>query len=273
MYGQYEVSQSLGKRILPAKAIISYSIFVRSLHVFSTGCIETSEAIMGVAKVLMASNDTLFNFEDTLGDRDDMFSPRHLSAASDTNGSNTPQPSIECKTPTNELHAPSIDDLSEETPTLNENMPKAMLLNLVLDNTFGNLNELLSPEQQKTFSEEINTIEQVSSDLSATIEGNTNTLDDLKTCISVHINTDANNANNTLSETNDKKDDISLSGSVMANYGVKENAERLVGCSSNNLSNNSSLDSLELAKIAVKEITSSEYGGPSNQNVSVFEMS
>lgn len=49
----------------------------RNMDSTSTGCVE-SEAIMGVTKTLMASNDTLFNFEDTLVD-ENIFSPRAQS--------------------------------------------------------------------------------------------------------------------------------------------------------------------------------------------------
>lgn len=154
---------------------------------------------MGVTKVLMASNDTLFNFEDTLGDREDLLSPRNVaSSGSNTAISITPQP-YNCKTPTNEgyLNAypaeykPNDTNLNSDNPLTTEHRPNTLQLNL--ENLTNNLNDLLSPEQQKTFSEEINTIEQLSSDLSATIDA-TNTLDDLKTCISVHLMDDANNS-------------------------------------------------------------------------------
>lgn len=173
------------------------------LRARSTGCIETSEAIMGVTKVLMASNDTLFNFEDTLGDREDMLSPRNfnsINAANQTNlpmGANTvksitPQPET-CKTPTNEGYLAAYpveykpNDLNSDNHVIHEHRPNSLQLNF--ENLTNNLGDLLSPEQQKTFSEEINTIEQLSSDLSATIDA-TNTLDDLKTCISVHMAAD-----------------------------------------------------------------------------------
>lgn len=165
--------------------------FAFSQHPNSTGCIE---AIMGVTKVLMASNDTLFNFEDTLGDRDDMMlSPRN---AANSENSITPQPDS-CKTPTNEsyLNAYSVEykpnDAYSDNQQIAETKPNSLQLNF--ENLTNNLSDLLSPEQQKTFSEEINTIEQLSSDLSATIDA-TNTLDDLKTCISVHLNDDTNNS-------------------------------------------------------------------------------
>lgn len=207
---------------------------------------------MGVTKVLMASNDTLFNFEDTLGDRDDMFSPRHHSAATDTNGSITPQPSIECKTPTNDLLVPSIDD-SSEASTLNEPLSKPVLLNLTLDSNATNLNELMSPEQQKTFSEEINTVE--SSDLSATVEGNTNTLDDLKTCISVHLNDETNKSVDKMVDMNGSS--ISDDGLVQVmsspkNDGIDADAGQLANSMSDDSSMHSSLDSLESIEMAGK---------------------
>lgn len=151
---------------------------------------------MGVTKVLMASNDTLFNFEDTLGDREDMLSPRNLA----NSGSNTltPTPQIDnCKTPTNEtlLQVYSVDykpsGSAGDNYVQSETRPNALSLNL--ENLTSNLNDMLSPEQQKTFSEEAITTEQFSSDLSATIDA-TNTLDDLKTCISVYLHDDVNNS-------------------------------------------------------------------------------
>lgn len=161
----------------------------------STGCIETSEAIMGVTKVLMASNDTLFNFEDTLGDRDDMLSPR-INSGGNTANATTPQPD-NCRTPTNEAYLQIYPVEYKPNDAINDGLliggirPNTLQLNT--ENLTNNLSDLLSPEQQKTFSEEINTIEQLSSDLSGTIDA-TNTLDDLKTCISVHLMDDTNNS-------------------------------------------------------------------------------
>lgn len=160
---------------------------------------------MGVTKVLMASNDTLFNFEDTLGDREDMLSPRNAShSGTNTINSTTPQPD-NCKTPTNEHYLavypveykPNDLNAFSDNHMINEIRPTTLQLNF--ENLTNNLGDLLSPEQQKTFSEEINTIEQVSSDLSATIDA-TNTLDDLKTCISVHTNDDMNSVKLTESD-------------------------------------------------------------------------
>lgn len=211
---------------------------------------------MGVTKVLMASNDTLFNFEDTLGDRDDMFSPRHFCAASDTSSSGTPQPPVECKTPTNEPSAPATDDLSEETPTLNEPLAKRTVpTSLSFDINAGNLTELMSPEQQKTFSEDIQTLEQVSSDLSATVEGNTNTLDDLKTCISVHFNDETNKADNRPDayglETVPLADDDSLDERMVpVNDGPLQNAGQPANSGDDDSSMQSSLDSLESIEAA-----------------------
>lgn len=161
---------------------------------------------MGVTKVLMASNDTLFNFEDTLGDREDMLSPRNINfmnvtstmATANSGGNSaksiTTQPE-NCKTPTNEgfLAAYPIEckpnDLNSDNHMINDIRPNSLQLNFE-NLTTHHLGDLLSPEQQKTLSEEINTIEQLSSDLSATIDATTNTLDDLKTCISVHMTVD-----------------------------------------------------------------------------------
>lgn len=146
---------------------------------------------MGVTKVLMASNDTLFNFEDTLGDRDDMFSPRN-SSNSGTLTANTPQP-INCRTPTNEmyLNVGTTTTMDHRINDTSDDICRPTMLPLCFENPLNTMmNDLLSPEQQKTFSEEINTVEQLSSDLSGTIDATTNTLDDLKTCISVHLNDD-----------------------------------------------------------------------------------
>lgn len=136
----------------------------------------------------MASNDTLFNFEDTLGD--DAFSPRNSShSGCNTTGSNTPQPTSDCSTP--------VNDVLSDTQCIKEERPSLLPLDLK-NSTFNAddrsptnaINELLSPEQAKTFSEDINTNELASSELSGTMDATTNTLDDLKTCISVHIKHD-----------------------------------------------------------------------------------
>lgn len=147
---------------------------------------------MGVTKILMASNDTLFNFEDTLGD--DVFSSRNSSHSDcNTTGSNTPQPSSACCTPVNDI----LSNVSSAPYGGTDEKPSLLPLDLK-SAVFGTddrsptnaFNELLSPEQAQTFSEDINTVELISSELSGTMDVTTNTLDDLKTCIFVHIKHD-----------------------------------------------------------------------------------
>lgn len=166
----------------------------------STGCVETAEAIMGVTKVLMASNDTLFNFEDTLGDRerDDLLtSPRNCARAS----SNTTSTDTSSLADYQFMHDDSsiMSDCELRTYVADGLLALKKKLELfdshndLEEHTIQAINELLSPEQQRTFSEEIHTIEQLSSDLSGTVDATTytaNTLDDLKTCISVHSKED-----------------------------------------------------------------------------------
>lgn len=138
----------------------------KNLDSTSTGCIETGEAIMGVTKTLMASNDTLFNFEDTFGD--DVFSPRTTSQndiVKDTTKAGHP------------------DSSGASTPTPRSFKPMEFETNEVC-----NVNDLLSPDQQKTLSEDICTVDHLSSDAVDTTF-TTNTLDE-KTCISVHIKED-----------------------------------------------------------------------------------
>lgn len=154
---------------------------------------------MGVTKTLMASNDTLFNFEDTLGDRDDMFSPRTPSASSQLDhiqSSRSSSSSIyECRTPTGTVNttppaastALSADDVITRCEFGDE---RARSNSIAYDDTANDsftfaagAVDLLSPDQQKTFSEDI-----CSADLSAaadaTFTTTTTTLEE-KTCISV----------------------------------------------------------------------------------------
>lgn len=133
----------------------------KNLDSTSTGCVETGEAIMGVTKTLMASNDTLFNFEDTFGD--DVFSPR-------TNSQNDIV-----------KDGKLADSSGPSTPTPRSFKPMEFEVNDV------SANDLLSPDQQKTLSEDICT-EHLSSDAVDTTF-TTNTLEE-KTCISVHIRED-----------------------------------------------------------------------------------
>lgn len=131
----------------------------------STGCVETGEAIMGVTKTLMASNDTLFNFEDTFGD--DVFSPRTNSQNDIVKDSKLSHP----------------DASGASTPTPRSFKPIEFETNDVCS-----ANDLLSPDQQKTLSEDICTVEHLSSDAVDTTF-TTNTLEE-KTCISVNIKED-----------------------------------------------------------------------------------
>lgn len=146
---------------------------------------------MGVTKVLMASNDTLFNFEDTLGDRDRddlLISPRSYPRT------------VSSTTSTDTSLLASLSDSDPKTYVAGDDV-QAMKQNLKLfefnddleERAIQALSDLLSPEQQRTFSEEIHTIEQLSSDLSGTVDATTytaNTLEDLKICISVHSKED-----------------------------------------------------------------------------------
>lgn len=154
---------------------------------------------MGVTKTLMASNDTLFNFEDTLGDRDDMFSPRTPSALSQLDhvqSSRSSSSSIyECRTPTGTVSTPAastvfsseeliaICDIGDDRARSNS-IPNDDTVNDSLTFATGAV-DLLSPDQQKTFSEDI-----CSADLSAaadaTFTTTTTTLEE-KTCISVPL--------------------------------------------------------------------------------------
>lgn len=137
----------------------------KNLDSTSTGCVETGEAIMGVTKTLMASNDTLFNFEDTFGD--DVFSPR-------TNSQNDIVKDGKINHP---------DSSGASTPTPRSFKPIEFEVNDVC-----NANDLLSPDQQKTLSEDICTVEHLSSDAVDTTF-TTNTLEE-KTCISVYVKED-----------------------------------------------------------------------------------
>lgn len=157
---------------------------------------------MGVTKILMASNDTLFNFEDTLGDRDDMFSPRTPSASSQLDhvqSSRSSSSSIyECRTPTvGMVSTPAAStifsaeeviaecDFGDERARSNS-IPNDDTVNDSFTFATGAI-DLLSPDQQKTFSEDI-----CSADLStaadATFTTTTTTLEE-KTCISVPLPT------------------------------------------------------------------------------------
>ncbi|XP_059607479.1 uncharacterized protein LOC132255444 isoform X2 [Phlebotomus argentipes] len=117
----------------------------------STGCMETGEAIMGVTKTLMASNDTLFNFEDTLGDRDDQFSPL-----------------VEKRNFPVDMISPAEKSSEKKGVNLELNLTKMI-----------EVNDLCSPEAAKTFSED-----HMSSDQDPDGTYTTNTIEG-ETCISV----------------------------------------------------------------------------------------
>lgn len=172
---------------------------------------------MGVTKTLMASNDTLFNFEDTLGDRDDAFSPRTPSAPSSqldalTTLSQSSSSSIyECRTPTGgggggggsttttvtsaifsaeeSVMRSVIDFYDDKTRFLPDATAAGGGGGIVeTDTTFttGNVIDLLSPDQQKTFSEDICSAEySAAMDATFTATTTTTTSPDEKTCISV----------------------------------------------------------------------------------------
>lgn len=153
--------------------------------------------MMGVNKNLMASNDTLFNFEDTLGDRDDPFSPRTPStepipALPISESASTSSSIYEGRSAKDSARIASLPFNTDESvnytsPTTDE-QPTAMPV--WEQSTEVAVAELLSPDQPKTFSEDT-CIEMAgggggtSSDLSLTFDGTfTATLDD-RTCILV----------------------------------------------------------------------------------------
>lgn len=103
-----------------------------------------------------------------------------------------------------------------ENKLANDIRPNKLQLNL--ENLPNNITDLISPEQQKTISEEINTTDLLSSDFSATIDA-TNTLDDLKTCISMHLNDDANNTKLENSENNSQDANSPTANEPVQNLG------------------------------------------------------
>lgn len=158
----------------------------RCLDSTSIGCMESGEALLGVTKTLMASNDTLFNLEDTLGD--DVFSPR----------ANSQNDLVALNVEKNRVDGKIVDDFISTTITENiedVRCEKFLTLDLELktvDKKCEELFDLCSPDQVKTFSEEINSNERHSSELSGTVGDfdatfTANTLDE-KTCITVGEN-------------------------------------------------------------------------------------
>lgn len=176
----------------------------------STGVMESAsaEAVMGVTKTLMASNDTLFNFEDTLSDRDDLLlSPRYTAMTTNSSNSSTLSRRDETissdKTPTNDDPKPITEMLNRSNQELDEilkNNIKQHPLNLELTGTgiptltkyeklaFSDewpleipehiINDLASPEQPKT------------ADSLSLEQDITFTIDDQKTCVSLNLKND-----------------------------------------------------------------------------------
>lgn len=115
----------------------------RGIDSTSTGCRE-SEAIMGVTKNLMASNDTLFNLEDTLCD-ENIFSPRANSQneiKTPTNSDSHELP-FALKYPLNSISDNFNFSMNQDTP---ESLP------LFLDRI--DVNDVLSPDQDLTYTVE-----------------------------------------------------------------------------------------------------------------------
>ena len=212
---------------------------------FSTGCLETGEAIMGVTKTLMASNDTLFNFEDTLGEREDLLSPRACSQT-DLNDNKIKEQSFTNNNKTSEdlisealislttVTATSSDPLHETKHNMdheidnqhddlnNKNFKNRMIkpksfegLSSFNDNNNGlTLSDMIcSPEQPKSFSDYID-----GGDTTYT----TNTNED-RTCISVHqLKDDVIERISDISEPDWGISTISLSGKADLNNSLND---------------------------------------------------
>lgn len=186
----------------------------------STGIMESAsaEAQMGqMPKTLMASNDTLFNFEDTLSDQTDnlLMSPRLNTAASSSSSTLSRQESHDKvsleRTPTNEDAPSKIGDIfgkSQELDAigimkqsirqyplnldLNSPMPSTSKYEITvaklaledgswpleLPEAQQSINDLSSPEQNKT------------ADSLSFEQDVTYTIDDQKTCISFVLKND-----------------------------------------------------------------------------------
>lgn len=160
---------------------------VNIIFYFSTGCNETiSEAVMGVTRTLMASNDTLFNFEDTLGDRDDLTpTPMRSGIYPITLSPVGQKPHDDCMF--------LLEDKTNRPTTLATLTLDAVAAAVRADSYTVAL-DVLSPELQKTFSEDIISVEHVSgSDASGTVDPDgtytTNTIE-METCISLNKDED-----------------------------------------------------------------------------------
>ncbi|KAL7033348.1 hypothetical protein ACKWTF_007551 [Chironomus riparius] len=172
------------------------------LNETSTGIMESAsgDAVMGqMPKTLMASNDTLFNFEDTLSDHTDiLMSPRINTAGSSTSSTLSRQESQDRisneRTPTNEDLPKMANDTNKCQDAINilkSNIllhPLNLELNIIASNNSWPLdlpeaqqiiNDLSSPEQNRT-----------ADSLSFEHEDVTYTIDDQKTCVSFVLKND-----------------------------------------------------------------------------------
>ncbi|XP_055384516.1 putative uncharacterized protein DDB_G0282133 isoform X3 [Condylostylus longicornis] len=185
----------------------------------STGCIETGEAIMGVSKALMASNDTLFNFEDTLGDKEDCAASPRLSSQSDSQATTpvkshdnrsaasslattitTSSDTEKCGSDNRHLNSHGCNGINEYTIVIPDRRTPPKTLAFATDSQYDANKpdaggDFCSPVEQKTFSDGTTSTstDRVSSDISPTLDNETtftmNTIDD-KTCVTVIIKDD-----------------------------------------------------------------------------------
>lgn len=146
---------------------------------------------MGVTRTLMASNDTLFNFEDTLGDRDDL-TPTPL-----TSGFGSAVSPINAGEATHILNETyPMEPLKATPPEEKLKAGNTMTLDLtaVRADIYSNALDVTSPEQLKTFSEEIDVDHVSGSDASGNMDPDgtytTNTIE-METCISLNKDEEA----------------------------------------------------------------------------------
>lgn len=146
----------------------------------------------------MASNDTLFNFDDTLGDREDLTptptaSSGGFSAAamSPVNAAQNRSLSEACPVLCAEKMVDSTFVVVEEDLRLKpDTLCMSLDLAAVRADNYSIALDVMSPEQQKTFSEDITSVEHVSgSDASGNMDPDgtytTNTIE-METCISLN---------------------------------------------------------------------------------------
>lgn len=180
---------------------------------------------MGVTRTLMASNDTLFNFEDTLGDRDEltptptaaggaysavvntMESPTYQGALNETFPMASKSNSTFVMDEEQEHHQPN-GERQKLKPTM------SLDLTAVRADIYTSALDVLSPEQQKTFSEDITSVDHVSgSDASGNLDADgtytTNTIE-METCIS--LNRDEEESADAVDELEKDEHDVESSG-------------------------------------------------------------